>query len=195
MKKFARHIPNILSFIRILMVPLVLYLIFTDMLTEALITFVTACFTDLADGYIARKFNFISKVGMWLDPLADKLMAVGVLLAFGITGIVPLFVVIVIFLKELLMVIGGMIVVGKKRSAPSNKFGKLASFILNTSIGLAFFHNNFVNAGVPGLDTYIIYVALAFAVFAFAQYAVKNWRLMFSPLTEEEKAATEAEEK
>lgn len=191
MKKFARHIPNMLTIIRIILMPIVLLLIFNSKMTEALIVFLIACFTDLVDGHIARKYNFISKTGMWLDPLADKLMAVGVLVAFTIKGIIPLFVMLIIFTKELLMIIGGMIIVGKKRSAPANKFGKMASFVLNTSIGLAFFHNNFIAYGIANLDTYIVYVALAFSVFAFVQYAVKNWHLMFSPVTDEERAARE----
>ena len=188
MKNFARHIPNILSVIRILLIPVTVMLILKGTMTPALIVFLIACFTDLADGHIARKYNFISRTGMWLDPLADKLMAVSVLVTFAVRDIIPLFVVITIFAKELLMIIGGMIVVSKKRNAPANKFGKFASFLLNTAIGTGFFYLKWSPWYLYG-----VYVALAFAVFAFVQYAVKNWKLMFAPVTDEERAACSEE--
>jgi len=72
-----RHIPNILSFLRILLVPLFLWLYFLDAtLTRfiGIVVFVIAALTDLLDGYIARKKGFQTEFGTFLDPLADKLL-------------------------------------------------------------------------------------------------------------------------
>lgn len=174
MKKSEFNLPNIFTIIRILLVPVALVLIFKDKMVAALIVFLVACLTDLADGYIARHYNLITKTGIWLIPLADKLMAVGVIVAFTVKGIVPLFVVIIILVKELIMVLGGAILLKKKKTAPSNKFGKMASFLLNTSIASGFFYQYWAP-----YYRYAIYVALVFSVLSLVQYAVKNAHMFF----------------
>ena len=172
-----KNLPNILTVIRIVLVPVTLVLIYKDLMIPALIIFIIAELTDLADGYIARHFNLITKTGIWLGPLADKLMAVGVIIMFAVKKIVPLWVLIVIFAKELIMIIGGGILLKvKRRSAPSNKFGKAASFILNVSIATGFLYKYWAPYYL-----YAIYFALVFAVFSLIQYAVKNGHMFFEP--------------
>ena len=168
------NFPNILATIRLLLVPVVIYLIMKDNMTAALIVFIAACATDLLDGFIARKYNLVTRLGIWLDPLADKLMAVSIIICFVIKGILPLFVAIVIFVKEFLMLFGGLLVISKHEMVPANKFGKIASFILNVAVASGFLYKV--------LDPYylwVTYVALAFSVLAFVQYALKNWHLIF----------------
>ena len=113
-----RHIPNVLSALRILMVGVFIYFFVQAQYLACLITYITAFLTDLLDGYLARRNNWISDIGKVLDPLADKLMAVGVLIAFTVKAIVPLWVVIVILAKELIMITGGAVLLKKKKSAP-----------------------------------------------------------------------------
>ena len=74
-----RHIPNILSLIRLLMVGLFIYLFANGMYSGAFIVYIVAFFTDLLDGYIARRNNWISDIGKVLDHLADKLMLLSAL--------------------------------------------------------------------------------------------------------------------
>lgn len=72
-----RHIPNILSFLRILLVPAFLWLYFQEEMLLSLLgilVFIIAALTDLLDGYIARKKGFQTPFGTFLDPLADKLL-------------------------------------------------------------------------------------------------------------------------
>jgi cardiolipin synthase (CMP-forming) len=75
-------IPNLLAFYRITAAPVAFYLIIQDIQPLAFILVFSAFSTDLVDGYIARKFNQISNLGIILDPIADKLLFVFVL--FGI---------------------------------------------------------------------------------------------------------------
>ena len=81
------NVPNILSMIRLCMIPATVILIVYDRLLWGLAVFITAELTDLLDGYIARKYNLITKLGSWLDPLADKLMALAVLITFFTKGL------------------------------------------------------------------------------------------------------------
>lgn len=171
-------LPNLLSVIRLACVPVTVMLIFRVKMIAAFIVFAFAEITDLVDGYIARKFDQISKIGIFLDPLADKLMAIGVLAAFTICDIVPLPVVLILMAKELLMLIGGIIMLKKGHSAPSNKSGKVCAFIMNVAIATGFFA---VSPLWAKIYPYVIYIGLAFSVSAMVQYCVKNIRLIFGP--------------
>jgi len=156
------------------MIPVTVVLILERRLLVALAVFILAGLTDLLDGYIARRFNKITKLGAWLDPLADKLLAVSVIICFTTMKIVPLAVMIIVFTKELLMIIGGMIVVKKGYSTTANVYGKMAGLMLNLAIGSGFMHY----AWAP-YDQYAMYVAAVFVIVAFVQYAVKNVRIIF----------------
>ena len=168
-KKEIFNVPNILSMIRLCMIPATVILIVYDRLLWGLAVFITAELTDLLDGYIARKYNLITKLGSWLDPLADKLMALAVLITFFTKGIVPPVVLAVVLIKELLMIIGGAIVVKRGYATTANVYGKVAGLMLNLAIGAGFMH--FIWAPY---DQYAMYAATVFVVAAFVQYAVKN---------------------
>lgn len=171
MKEKILTLPNILSFLRLLLVPATVTLISTGHMMWAFVCFLTACLTDLLDGYIARSRKQVTKLGSVLDPLADKLMAISVLLSFAIFKILPLFVVIIIFAKEIFMLIGGAFLLSKKIIIPANKYGKIAGFLLNVSIC-----SGFLCKYLYPYYLYAIYVALIFVVIAFVQYAVLAWR-------------------
>lgn len=124
-----KYIPNILSCIRIALVAVFICCFFYDYpnnLIKAVIIFLVAGLTDVVDGFLARKFKWISNVGKVLDPLADKLMQCTVLVCMTIKEIIPVWVVIPFILKEVLILSGGLFMI-KKRSvvAVSNIYGKL----------------------------------------------------------------------
>ena len=75
-------IPNVLTLVRLLLIPVVVLLAVRDQMIWGGVTFILVCMTDLLDGYIARKYHMVSKVGIWLDPVADKLMAISVIITW-----------------------------------------------------------------------------------------------------------------
>ncbi len=126
-----RYIPNILSLIRLLLVPVFVWLFLSGKTTAAVIVFIFSGFTDVLDGYIARKYNFISDAGKVLDPLADKLTQLSAFICLYITELVPLWMPVVYFFKELLTAIGALVVFKKgKVVVKSHIFGKLATFLV-----------------------------------------------------------------
>ncbi len=168
------NFPNFLALLRLFLVPVVVYLVTRGNMVLAGIIFLSACFTDLLDGYIARRYHKTTKLGTWLDPLADKLMAVSVIVTFTIRGIFPVFVMLVIFIKEFLTLLGGLLALKKGAVTPANIFGKIASLALNTAIMGGFLYRY--------LTPYYLwwtYAALAGSVIAFVQYTVKNRHLIF----------------
>ena len=102
------NIPNTLTVIRILLLPVVVWRFVVGDATGALIAYLAAMLTDALDGIIARKFNQITALGKLLDPLADKLSLVTLLGLFVSDGQIPLWVLAIILLKEAAMVIGGV---------------------------------------------------------------------------------------
>ncbi len=168
------NVPNVLTLIRLLLVPATVFLIAENHMVWALIVFLTACGTDLLDGYIARRYNLTTKLGIWLDPLADKLMALFVVISFTVKGILPLPVTIILLAKEFLMLLGGLIILRKGAVTPSNRFGKISAFLLNTCIASGFLHEY-----LAPYYLYATYAALAVMVVAFVQYAVINGHYIF----------------
>ena len=136
-------VPNIISIFRICLVPVFIAVYFADdrdIKYYAILIYAIAGLSDLLDGYIARKYEAQSKLGMLLDPLGDKLMTFSVLVCITITSITsistatrPILIcaVIVFFIKEVLMGIGGLILHKKARVElpPANFIGKASTFV------------------------------------------------------------------
>lgn len=169
MHRIPLNAPNIITLFRFALVPVSTILIYFDRLVPALAVYILACATDLLDGYIARKHHLVTQVGMLLDPLADKLMSVFAVFAFTTTGVLPWFVLVVILVKELMMISGGIYLYFKDIVAPANMFGKIAAFIFNASIALTFLYKL-----VSPWHVYFICFALAFMLASLGQYAYYN---------------------
>ena len=133
-KKLFSCLPNILSSIRIALVPVFVFMYFTEtgeVKTWALSVYVVAFITDILDGYIARKYNLISNIGKVLDPLGDKLMMTAALVCMTISERLPVWPVAVVVAKESLMGLGGIIIHRRAKAEipPSNIFGKTATVV------------------------------------------------------------------
>ncbi|MBQ1250936.1 MAG: CDP-alcohol phosphatidyltransferase family protein [Clostridia bacterium] len=132
------NIPNTLSLFRLFLVPVYLVVFFSKLRHAHLIAaiiFVVAGITDIVDGYIARKYNQITKLGRILDPLADKFMVWSALISLSVVKIVPRIVTILYFIKEVLMGIGGLLVWRRtKDMPPSHPLGKASTLLFFISI-------------------------------------------------------------
>lgn len=132
-------LPNIITIFRIILIPVYLVVFFSgmeDRIVLSGIIFMIAGISDVADGYIARRFKLESKLGAVLDPFADKLMSFTVLATFTSVGLIPVWVLVPMLLKEAVMIAGGGILYLRHKEAviPSNKFGKLATFLLYAAV-------------------------------------------------------------
>ena len=94
-------IPNVLTMIRLLLIPVFVILYMNGHPKGALAVFAVASLTDLLDGFLARKLNQISNFGKLFDPLADKLMVLTALICQGVGGVIPWAAILIIAGKEL----------------------------------------------------------------------------------------------
>lgn len=129
-------IPNLLSFFRLLLIPaiLVCYFHFESYLISAILLLVSAA-TDIIDGFIARKFNMVSNLGKILDPIADKLTQVSVLICLCFENHLIILPALVLIIKELASGIIGLIVVKRiKHNLSAEWHGKLATVLIYTTM-------------------------------------------------------------
>ena len=97
-------IPNILTVFRILLTPFFIFFLFNESESSgvySLIIFTVASFTDAYDGYYARKYNAVSESGKFLDPLADKILASSAFISFAVLGLIDIWMVAIIILRDL----------------------------------------------------------------------------------------------
>ncbi|MCR6632939.1 MAG: CDP-alcohol phosphatidyltransferase family protein [Magnetospirillum sp.] len=107
----VRHVPNALTILRLLSVPLTVWLLAHGHATSAFWLFVGAGVTDAVDGAVARLANARSKLGTWLDPLADKVLLVSVYVALAAQGHLPLWLVVLVVLRDVLIVLYAVVYV------------------------------------------------------------------------------------
>jgi len=100
------NIPNILTLVRILLIPVFIHFLVKEQYAAALYVFAFGSLTDALDGYIARRFKQITELGGILDPVADKLFLLSSFTASYLIGILPLWFFLIALLKELILLSG-----------------------------------------------------------------------------------------
>jgi cardiolipin synthase len=98
------NIPNFITLGRIMSVPVIFWLLLTGQSKVAFFVFVAAGISDAVDGYLAKRFNWTTELGSYLDPLADKLLIVSIFIALGVRGELPLWLVIAVVSRDILIV-------------------------------------------------------------------------------------------
>ena len=134
-----KHIPNVLTIIRFILIPIILNFIFQGDYISGIIIFSISGLTDVLDGFIARKFNLISNFGKLMDPLADKSTQISVLAALVTVKIIPVWILAIVVLKELIMVVGASFLYGKDVVVYSKWYGKLATVLFYLAIVVSLF--------------------------------------------------------
>ncbi len=176
-----KNIPNALTIVRFILIPFIVYYILTGQYIAGFIVLTISGLTDILDGCIARKFNFITNFGKLVDPLADKSTQIAVLASLTFKGIIPLWILIIVFIKELTMVAGASFLYGKKLVVSSRWYGKLATVLFYIAIVFSLFieyWNTTNNSSSPlfgfenymYLDDYIYYLAIITTVFSLIMY-------------------------
>jgi len=147
-------IPNVLSMLRLALVPVFLGLIVAGMDIAALVVLVVASLTDLLDGYLARRLGQVTRLGQLLDPAADRLYIFAALLGLAFRDLVPWWIVAVIVARDVGIVLLGIVLANHGYGPlPVHLLGKVATFALFFGLpvillGIAFPAVNAVSAPV-----------------------------------------------
>lgn len=128
-------IPNILTTVRLIIIPFFAYfMLIGENFWISAVLFLLSGVTDVVDGWIARKYNMITDVGSVYDPLVDKLMQITSVVCLSIKGVIPVWIICVVAVKEISMIIVGIVLYIKKIVVHSNWYGKAATVIFYTVI-------------------------------------------------------------
>lgn len=170
-----KNIPNLLTIVRFFLIPFIVYYILTGQYIAGFIILTVSGLTDILDGCIARKFNFITNFGKLIDPLADKATQISVLASLTFKGIVPLWILMIVFIKEFVMVSGASFLFGKKLVVSSRWYGKLATVLFYIAIVCSLFIEYWNTTICPqsplfSFDDYIYYLAIVTTIFSLVMY-------------------------
>ncbi|MFC5698145.1 CDP-diacylglycerol--glycerol-3-phosphate 3-phosphatidyltransferase [Pseudomonas sp. GCM10022186] len=130
------QLPNLLTLLRLALVLPIAGLLLSDLYAQALALFVVAGCSDALDGFLARRYGWTSRFGSLFDPLADKLLLVTSFICLSITQVLPVWLALVIFLRDLLILLGAglyRMLAGPAQFAPS-RLGKLSTLLQMTLV-------------------------------------------------------------
>ena len=154
------NVPNILTAIRFVLIPIFAYYLITGSYYMAVFLFLLGGLTDVLDGFIARKFNLITSWGKLADPLADKLMQITALVILTIKGFIPRELLAIVIAKEIFMAIGSILLYKQKNYVVSaNWYGKMATVVFYFAIIMIIFKAPF--------SSIYIWAAVIATLFAF----------------------------
>lgn len=179
LKACCKHIPNALTILRFILIPFIIVSIVKNNYLEAFIILTLSGLTDILDGFIARKFNFITNFGKLIDPLADKTTQVSILVTLALKNIIPMWILMIVFIKEFVMIAGASFLYGKELVVSSKWYGKLSTVIFYLAIVSSFaikYWNYTYQTLLPKFDIYLYYLALATTIFSLVMYYITFYK-------------------
>lgn len=170
-----KHIPNIITSIRLILVPIIIilmiispikndnfYHLWTTIISVnnynlpvswliAAVLFIIAAISDFIDGWWARKFNQVTTFGKFFDSIADKLLTNGVLIVMACATIIPIWITLILVLRDFIIDVVRQILASKGVIMAADNYGKIKTAIQMLAITVLFFINwRFLNGGVNG---------------------------------------------
>ncbi|UOQ47810.1 CDP-diacylglycerol--glycerol-3-phosphate 3-phosphatidyltransferase [Gracilibacillus caseinilyticus] len=187
------NIPNKITLSRILLIPIFILLLsypFEWGIWEvaeqsipishlaAVIIFAIASATDWLDGYYARKYQLVTNLGKFLDPMADKLLVSAAFILLVELGIAPAWIVIIIISREFAVTGLRLVAAGEGVVLAAGQLGKLKTVFQILAIIVLLLHNVPFSAVDVPVDIILLYVALIFTIVSGLEYFIKNWHVM-----------------
>jgi len=175
-------IPNLITLGRILLVPVVVWAIYTNYTLLAFILFLVAGVSDAVDGYLAKRFHMSSELGAYLDPLADKTLIVSIYVTLGIAGNIPGWLVILVVSRDI-MIIGAVMLswlLGSPLKVKPLLFSKLntAAQIVFATLVLAALAFGFAGPVEQLAQTALMWLVAALTLLSVGFYTREWWRHM-----------------
>jgi CDP-diacylglycerol--glycerol-3-phosphate 3-phosphatidyltransferase len=166
------RLPNALSVLRLIIAPFIFIAIARHDSVSIAALAAIAVLTDFLDGFLARKYNAISQAGKILDPLADKLCVGAAAVGATVFTGMPIFLLIIIILRDLMIGVFGLRIIKAKRQIPvSNIWGKITVFILTVTLIVYIYE-----AEVLYIPMYIL--AIVFILISSYSYFLIGMRLL-----------------
>lgn len=164
-------VPNLITWARLIAVPVIVWLMLADRMAAAFWLFVAAGVSDAVDGYLAKRFNAESVFGSYLDPFADKIMLIAVYLLLGRAEYLPVWLVILIIVRDAALLAGAFMLFFANR-----RIAMRPMFISKINTGLQILLAGYVLAWLgleftdPGLTPVLVFAVAAATLLSGAAY-------------------------
>ncbi len=169
------NLPTIITFCRILII-LPFILIAPDHPFLGAILFSIASLTDLLDGYLARKTGQVTKLGILLDPIADKLLVISALVLFVDMEMIPAWIAIVIIVREFIVTGLRFHALSKEILIPAEKGGKLKVTAQISAIIVLFLDRTILSIDLYGTGILLLWIAMILGIYSGVQYFNLFWK-------------------
>ncbi len=175
-------VPNQLTLLRMVVLPFVLISMIYGQHTASLWLFVAAAVTDVIDGIVARRFNQKTRLGQYLDPIADKLLLSSCFVAQSVNGAIPWWVTILVLLRDVMIIATVLVVVltTSVRRFPPSLLGKANTVVQFTTL-LTVLLNHVILAGwLQRVITALVAMTAVTTVFSAVHYALEVSRRLYA---------------
>lgn len=157
-RNLPRNLPNLLTAARLALVPVIAVEVLGGSFRLALVLTMLAGFTDVADGFLARRFHWASPLGAWLDPLSDKALMVTLFLTLGRVGAFPWWLVALVLARDaiILLMVGAAFAFTTIRDFPPSIWGKLSTLVqVGACVGVLLIRSTPL-AWPPGVGVFLV---------------------------------------
>jgi CDP-diacylglycerol--glycerol-3-phosphate 3-phosphatidyltransferase len=178
-KKKIFNLPNSITLLRICVIPVLFLILLSPGRTLSLfiaIVFIIAALTDLIDGYIARRYGMVTKIGKFLDPIADKIIVSTAMILMIPIGHIPAWIVAIIIIRDIAVNGVRSIASSDDSVVSASKLGKLKTLSQNIALSALIIHYPLfgIDAHLVGIIT--LYIALFLTVWSGVDYILKFYR-------------------
>ncbi len=173
------NLPNIITMVRIGVMPILFFLLTSPDPTWSLVIallFIAAALTDLLDGYLARKYEIVTTMGKFLDPIADKLIVNTAMILMIPIGRIPAWAVAITIMRDI--AVDGMrsIASAEGMVIDASRLGKQKTLCQTIAVSALIIHYPFLGLDAHAVGIFILYVALFMTVYSGVDYFVKFYR-------------------
>ena len=173
------NLPNIITMLRIGIIPVLFFLLTSPSPTWSLVIallFIVAALTDLLDGYIARKYQIVTKMGKFLDPIADKLIVNTAMILMIPIGRIPAWAVAITIIRDI--AVDGMrsIASGEGMVIDASSLGKKKTLCQTFAVSALIIHYPFLGLNAHAIGILILYVAIILTVYSGVDYFIQFYR-------------------
>ena len=174
-----RHVPNLITSLRLVASPILAWLLVQGRFQEALGVVFLAGISDFLDGYAARKLGAKGQTGIILDPLADKGMLVTLFVVLGIIGRIPIWMLALVIVRDLVIVVGAIllrVLRGYRKFMPT-KMGKVSTFFQIILVGFVLLQAAYPNRVVFFLEELALALTALFTTWSGMDYVKKGCQM------------------
>ncbi len=177
------NFPNIITLLRVTVIPVLFFLLLSPGRDGSLIIaglFILAALTDLLDGYLARKYEIVTVMGKFLDPIADKLIVNTAMILMIPIGRISAWIVAIIIIRD--FVVDGIRAISQSEGfvVQASRLGKRKTLCQVFAVSALMIHYPFLGADAHVVGTVILYIALVLSVTSGIDYSIKFYKNILS---------------